>query len=134
VGITISNHGWGRANTPGVKIIGGGGSGVKAVAVVSNGMVIAVTVLEAGSGYTNTPSIIIAPPPATALWPNNATQAMGLDLGSLSPYDNYQLEFIPALGGAWSNLGSTFTPPSATSTQYVNVSGSAGFFRVSYVP
>jgi hypothetical protein len=59
---------------------------------------------------------------------------MELDLGQLSPYDNYQLEFTPVVGAAWSKLGSTFTPISTTNTQYVNVSGNAGFFRTTYVP
>ena len=62
------------------------------------------------------------------------TQAMELDLGKLSSYGNYQLEFSPAAGGVWSNLGLPFTPTSSTTTQYVNVSGNAGFFRVEYVP
>jgi hypothetical protein len=41
-------------------------------------------------GYTSTPAIVVAPPLATALWPN-VTQVMELELGQLSPYDNYQL-------------------------------------------
>ena len=59
---------------------------------------------------------------------------MKLDLGQLSPYDNYQLEFTAVAGGAWSNLGVLFTPAATTSTQYVNVSGDAGFLRVRYAP
>ena len=59
---------------------------------------------------------------------------MELDLGQLSPYDNYQLEFKPVVGAAWSNLGSTFAPTSTTNTQHVNVGGNAGFFRATYVP
>ena len=80
-----------------MRITGGGGSGAQALAVVSNGVVTAVDVLDAGDGYTDAPSVIIAPPPANALWPT-VTQVMELDLGSLSPYDNYQLEFIPVVG------------------------------------
>jgi hypothetical protein len=135
VGATVTNGGSGYATIPAVSIIGGGGGGAQAVAVVSNGVVTVVNVLDAGYGYTNAPSIIIAPPPATAtaLSPM-VTQAMELDLGSLWPYGNYQLEFSPVAGGVWSNLGLPFTPTSSTSTQYVNVSGNAGFFRLAYVP
>ena len=135
VGATVTNGGSGYATIPAVNITGGGGSGAEAVAVVSNGVVSAVNVLDAGYGYTNAPSITIAPPPppATALWPM-VTQAMELDLGSLWPYGNYQLEFSPVAGGVWSNLRLPLTPTSSTSTQYANVSGNAGFFRVEYVP
>jgi len=59
---------------------------------------------------------------------------MRLDLGSLSPYQNYQLEFAPDIGGAWTNLGIPFTPTSTTDTQYVKVTGNSGYFRVRYVP
>jgi hypothetical protein len=57
-----------------------------------------------------------------------------LSLGSLSPYDHYQLEFTPTAGGAWTNLGSPFTPTSTTGTQSVPATGNMGFFRVKYVP
>ena len=133
IGATVTSGGSGYTTSPAVSITGGGGSGAQAVAVVSNGVVIAVNIMDAGYGYTNAPSIILAPPPANALWPM-VTQAMELSLTSLSPYDNYQLEFTPVLGAAWSNLGSTFTSTSTTNTQYVNVSGNAGFFRAMYVP
>jgi hypothetical protein len=104
-----------------------------AIATVSGGAVTGITITDAGIGYTNTPTIVIAPPPANALSPV-VTQVMALSFGSLSPYDNYQIEFTPVVGGSWNNLGVPFTPTSATSTQYVNVSGNAGFFRVKYVP
>ena len=133
VAANITDGGYGYTNTPTVSIFGGGGSGAQAVAVVSNGVVIAVNVLDAGSGYTNTPAILIAPPPATALSPI-VTQVMRLALGHLSPYDNYQLTFTPAMGGTWSNLGTLFTPTTTTNTQCINVNGNAGFFRVSHMP
>jgi hypothetical protein len=133
VGATVTSGGSGYSNYVMVSIVGGGGSNATAIATVSSGVVTGLTITDAGIGYTTTPSILIAPPPVNALWPM-VTQAMELDLGSLSPYDNYQLEFAPVLGGAWSNLGGLFNPTATTSTQYVNVSGNAGFFRVRYVP
>jgi hypothetical protein len=133
VGVTVTNPGWGYTNIPNVRIIGGGGSGAQAVAVVSNSQVIAVTVLNAGAGYTNTPSILIAPPPVNALLPS-LNQALALSFTGLSPYDNYQVETAPAIGGGWGSTGTPFTPTSATSTLYVNEVGDVGFYRVKYVP
>ena len=133
VGATVTSGGSGYGSNVVVSIVGGGGSNATAIATVSGGVVTGLTITDAGIGYTTTPSIIVAPPPANGLWPA-VTQAAELDLGSLSPYDNYQLEFAPVLGGPWSNVGDLFTPTATTSTQHVNVSGNAGFFRIRYVP
>ena len=133
VGATVTSGGSGYGSNVVVSIVGGGGRNATASATISNGVVSGLTITDAGIGYTNRPSIIIAPPPVNALWPI-VDQALGLALDNLSPYDNYQLEFTPDVGVAWSNLGSTFTPTSSTSTQNINVSGNAGFFRVKYLP
>lgn len=133
IGATVTSGGSGYTTSPAVSITGGGGSNATAIVTVSGGAVTKITITSAGIGYTSTPAIIIASPPANALGPN-VTQVMELDLGQLSPYDNYQLEFTPVVGAAWSNLGSTLTPTSTTNTQYVNVSGNGGFFRAMYVP
>jgi len=135
VGAALTSGGSGYTTNPAVTILNdGAGSNATATATVSGGGVTAITITSAGGGYTNGATIIIAPPPATALWPNSVTQVMELGIGSLAPYDNYQLQFAPAAGGTWSDLGIPFTPVSATSTQYFNVSGNGGFFRVGYVP
>jgi hypothetical protein len=142
VGATIADRGLGYTNTPTVRIIGGGGSGAQAVAVVSNAVVVAVNVTAAGSGYTSTPIIIIEPPfipqPTMAisalLFGPLVTPVMQLNLANPSPYDNYQVQFSPAAGGTWTNLGAPFTPTATTSTQYANAIGGTGFFRVKYVP
>ena len=52
VGANITDGSCGYTNTPAVRIIDGGGSGAQALAAVSNGMVIAVNVLNTGKGYT----------------------------------------------------------------------------------
>jgi hypothetical protein len=142
VGATIADEGLGYTNTPTVRIIGGGGSGAQAVAVVSNAVVVAVNVMAAGSGYTDAPIIVIEPPfipqPTMAIaalvFGQLVTPVVELNLANLSPYDNYQLQFTPAAGVAWTNLGAPFTPTGTTSTQYGNASGRTGFFRVKYVP
>jgi hypothetical protein len=119
----------------------GAGSSATAIAYVGDGSVTNLIITGTGIDYTNGATIVIAPPPLAALWPN-VTQVMELDLGSpspcdlgsLSPYDRYQLQFTPVVAGVWTNLGIPFTPTSSACTQYLNVSGNAGFFRAMYVP
>jgi hypothetical protein len=142
IGVATTDGGCGYTNTPSVRIIGGGGSGAEAVSVASNGVVTAVNVQVTGSGYTNTPAVVIAPPfipqptiSITALiFGPLVTPVLQLSLANLSPYDNYQLESTPAAGGAWTNLGTPFTPTASANTQYVDAIGNVGFFRVKYVP
>ncbi len=142
VGATVTDVGYGYTNTPTVRIIGGGGSGAQSVAVMTNGAVIAVNALSTGYGYTSTPIIVIEPPfipqptmRITALFFGPlVTPVLEFDLANLSPYDNYQLEFSPTAGESWSSVGTPFSPTTTTSTQHVSASGSAGFFRVKYLP
>jgi hypothetical protein len=134
VGATLTSGGSGYTTNPATAILGeGGGSNATAIATVSGGVVTGIKITSTGIGYSNGANIIIAPPPVSALWPT-VTQVMELDIGDLYPYDNYQLEFTPAAGGAWNTFGLPFAPTSATNIQYLNVSGNAGFFRVVYVP
>lgn len=55
--VEIINPGYGYTVTPGVRFIGGGGSGAIAKAVLGDGIVGILTVTNAGSGYVNPPSI-----------------------------------------------------------------------------
>jgi hypothetical protein len=48
--------------TPVVLISGGGGSGASAVARVSNGVIVGVTLISAGSGYTSAPALMFRDP------------------------------------------------------------------------
>src|ERR1019366_1926388 len=97
VGASVADGGSGYTTNPAVVIYGilGAGSNATATAYVSGGSVTNITIGNPGIGYINGATIIIEPPPATILWPNDVAQTMKLDLGSLSPYDNYQLEFGP---------------------------------------
>ncbi len=142
VGANLTGGGCGYTNTPRVRIMGGGGTGAQAVAVVSNGVVTAVNVQLAGFGYTNGPIIVISPPfipqPTMSgrvyLSGPFVTTVLEVELDNLSPYDNYQFELNPGVGGTWSNFGTPFTPTATTGTQYVPASGSYGFLRLKYVP
>ncbi len=130
--VTISGSGYG--SNVAVSFVGGRGSNATAVATVSNGVVVEVTITDAGIGYTSTPIIIIAPPPANALWPT-VSLALALSLSSLSPLRQLSSGVYSSHGrGAWSNSGMPFTPTSTMSTQYVNEIDDVGYFRVKNVP
>jgi hypothetical protein len=78
---TLNNGGSGYATAPAVTISGGGGSGATASASILGGAVNAVNILTPGSGYTTTPTVAIAPPPAnityTSYWSNDGTSVNG---------------------------------------------------------
>jgi len=61
------------------------------------------------------------------------TPVIEMNVGNLSPYDRYQLEFSPVVTGAWTNLGLPFVPTATTNTQYAPGVGNAGYFRIKYV-
>jgi hypothetical protein len=100
---------------------------------VGGGAVTNITITNPGFGYAANTTITIAPPTEAFLSPN-VTQVMKLNFGNLSPYDDYQLKFTPAVIGVWSNLGTLFIPTSATNTQFINVTGATGFFQVEHLP
>ena len=140
VSATLTDGGCGYTNTPSVRVFGDG-SGARAVAIVTNGVVTAINIMDAGNGYSTT-AVVIAPPfipqptmSITALtYGPHVLPVIQVNLSNLSPYDNYQLEFTPATGGTWTNLGDPFTPPAATDIQYATGAGKIGFFRLKYVP
>jgi len=55
--VYLVNPGSGYTVAPGVRFIGGGGSGAAATAVIGNGLIGPITVTNAGSGYTTAPVI-----------------------------------------------------------------------------
>ena len=55
--VNIINPGSGYTVAPGIKFIGGGGSGAAATSIIENGIVGIITVSNAGSGYTSAPPI-----------------------------------------------------------------------------
>ena len=58
--LTDGGHGYGLTAPP-VHILGGGGTGAKAVATVVNGVVTTITVTNPGSGYTSLPRLRASP-------------------------------------------------------------------------
>ncbi len=62
VSATVTDGGIGYVAPPVVTITGGGGTGASATAVVVHGQVTEIDVNQAGSGYTNAPTILIDGP------------------------------------------------------------------------
>ena len=58
--VEIINPGFGYTATPGVRFIGGGGSGAAATAVLGDGIVGIITVTNGGSGYSTSPNVIFS--------------------------------------------------------------------------
>jgi F-type H+-transporting ATPase subunit a len=59
--LTIDTHRTGEdyASAPIVQLIGGGGNGASAIAIVENGSVVEISIVEHGEGYTSSPDVII---------------------------------------------------------------------------
>lgn len=57
--VRITNAGFGYTTKPGVRFIGGGGSGATGIAEIANGVLGIITVTNGGSGYTIPPSVTI---------------------------------------------------------------------------
>ncbi len=133
VGATVTSGGSGYVTPPAVNIVGGGGTNATALAQISGGVVTNLFITDAGSGYTNPPTIRIAQPPAAAVSPV-VLPVMRVDSAMLAPYHNYQIQFMPALGGTWMNwAGGLFTPTDVTNSQFLFITNGAGFFRVEFV-
>jgi len=134
VGAAITSGGSGYVSAPAVAIIGGGGSNATAVAGLSGGAVVQIAITSAGIGYTNTPTLRIAAPPAASLSPD-LIPVIRVDAAGLTPYENYHVQFKPALEAAWENWnGGLFSPTGVTSSQYLYISNNVGFFRLQYAP
>jgi len=134
VGATMTSGGSSYVTSPAVTIVGGGGTNATAVSHISGGVVTSISITSAGIGYTNTPTLEVAQPPAVAVSPT-VLPVMRVDSANLAPYDNYQIQFEPDLGGTWGNWnGGLFSPTAVTNSQYLFITNGVGFFRLQYVP
>ena len=133
VGATVTSGGSGYVTSPAVNLVGGGGTNATALSHISGGVVTAISITDAGIGYTNAPTIQIAAPPAAAVSPT-VRPVMRVDSTNLAPYNNYQIQFKPDLGGTWANWnGGLFSPTGVTHSQYLFITNGVGFFRVSHL-
>jgi hypothetical protein len=134
VGVTVTAGGSGYVTAPAINIYGDVGSNATAVASISSGIVTNISITEAGIGYTNIVTVQIDPPPAAAVSPS-VQPIMRVDSANLAPYDNYQIQFTPALGETWGTWnGGLFIPTDVTNSQFLFITNGAGFFRVESVP
>jgi len=83
-GYTVNDGGAGYTTNPPVTLTGGGGSGASATATVSNGQVVSLAALAAGSRYSSAPTVVIenAPPaiPSTSYvtyWSQDGSSSNG---------------------------------------------------------
>jgi hypothetical protein len=134
VAATVTSGGSGYVTNPAVSIVGLGGTNAAAISEISGGVVTNISITDAGTGYPNTTTIEIAPPPATAVFPT-VQPVMRVDSANLAPDDEYQIQFMPAIGGTWDNwIGGLFIPTAVTNSQYLFITNNTGFFRLLYEP
>ncbi len=130
-GISVIDQGAGYTNTPGVRVIGGGGSGAEGTAVVSNGVVVGVDVSNPGRGYTNAPVIVIAPPfipePTTAISALSLLSFTSLQVGT-----NYQLEAV--VDGLETRVGDPFAATNAGWTRLVPGTAGPASYNLAPIP
>jgi hypothetical protein len=131
VNVDVNDGGHGYTNTPLVRLIGGGGSGAGATAVVSNGVVIGFTITSNGSGYTNAPVVVIEPPyifnPVLGIAPMSFLSFSNLTLGG-----TYQLQ--QAVLWYWTNQPVSFTATNTVYTQMVAGVVASGNYRLALNP
>jgi len=77
-GALVTNSGAGYTTVPNVTFTGGGGSGAKGTATVSNGAISAITITNAGSGYIAPPYITIDPPNGLLIGKTNTSLNLNL--------------------------------------------------------
>ncbi len=130
----MTNSGSGYAFAPQVQFIGGGGTGAAGEAVVSNGMVTAITVTNAGSGYTSLPAVQIDPPIGLLVGQTNAT--LNLTAITTNNSGNYFVVVSNAYGCVTSSIASLtialpYPPGISQQPQSVNVAqGNNAAFNV----
>jgi hypothetical protein len=131
VGINITDLGCGYTSPPSIEIIGGGGAGAGAYAVLNSGSVTSITVTNAGAGYTSTPAVIISPP-AFRPWLSIAVSKVAV-AAHVSLGQTYFLESSSDLIN-WVPAGPAFTPTNEVFTQEFDVQSTGQFFRIVEMP
>ena len=133
VGVLLTGRGFGYTNAPAVRIVGGGGAGAVAQAVVKDGVVTTIQVLNTGSGYTGTPTVEIDPPPLpTPPSASISVSRVAVEM-KLAKGFRYQVEASKDLS-VWSPAGPPFVAASENVTQEFVVAETGQFFRVRPVP
>ena len=131
VAVNITDGGSGYTHTPLVRLIGGGGTGAQAVAVVSNGVIAAINMLNAGYGYTKAPMVVIEPPfipnPVLGIAPMSFLAFSNLTTGV-----TYQLQRL--VGWNWTDEPVSFTASNLVYTQMVAGVAGSEEYRLAQTP
>ncbi len=125
--ITNPGSGYGTTLSP-IRFLGGGGTGAYATTILSNGVVVGATLLARGSGYTNTPTLLIAPPPyaeSLQLEPRRMAFSITLDVGY-----TYRIELSSDGGKSWTSLGNDFSARDSQVIEELELSNAAMLVRV----
>jgi hypothetical protein len=121
----------GYTTNPVVAIFGGGGTGAKATANQINGVVTSITITNPGSGYTNTPTIIIAPPPFPPRKATGTAQIVnGFVVGTKITDGGFGYDSPPAVlivGGGGSGATGTATVQNGVITAITITSSGSGY-------
>jgi hypothetical protein len=72
-GALVYSGGSGYTTVPNVYFIYGSGQGAGGIATITNGSVVAITMTNANTGYTNPPTVVIDPPNGLLIGQTNAT-------------------------------------------------------------
>ena len=126
---------------PTVQITGGGGSGAQAQAstmVVGGAFpteVSSITIVNPGSGYTSTPTVVVDPPNASLQFasPPIITPEILLGINNMVTNLTYQLQESPDLM-TWTNAEPSFSALDLTNVSRVYATNSSTFFRMLNVP
>jgi len=121
--ISVAGKGADYTEAPKVLITGGGGSGAKATAYVSNGKVTGIKLTEHGSGYTSTPTVSLVGGNGTS--PSVARAVAVLGNGKTRSINvNMKFDRISKTG-IYSNF---------TQTESFTATGSTAVFNLTYPP
>ncbi len=110
--ILLTGTGTGYIQPPSVSIVGGGGTGATASAVIANGQVTGITITNGGRGYTSGPRVVFSPPPAGGTLPQATVSLTGAEYAV----------FVDAQGGGRGVLNIVnSTLPSFVQSQQVTI-------------
>jgi hypothetical protein len=127
--ILLSNLGSGYGTTsPPVTILGGGGVGAKAAALVIHGSVVGITITAPGTGYTSVPRILIAAPPGSPRASIEVSQ-IRLNLDLIVGY-TYKMQSATAEGLNWTDAGVPFLATDSILSKVFDVTTNTQVFRV----
>lgn len=124
--ITVTRAGSGYVEEPVVSLVGGGGAGAVAKAVLSGDRVERILVLNAGSGYSSPPSVSISAPPAPASLSLELIAKLTLN-GTIGRF--YFVEWSDSPQGPWTVWTNVGIGPQGVTLLDLNPGSNTRFYR-----